>query len=215
MKSGIYKIENLVDGKVYIGSSITLERRLSDHRRLLNQKRHGNKHLQRAWDKYGEENFKFSIVKVCDKDENIQLEQYYIDKLNACDNGYNISPTAGSSLGRLHSEETKRKITLKATGRINGPCTEERKNKISQAHIGKKQTEEHNRNAVLGRLKNDNYKQSKETKRKISKALKGRKKPEGFGDRISVALKGKPKSPEHRLHLIGCRNKGMAAGVTL
>jgi hypothetical protein len=42
--------------------------------------------LQNAWNKYGEDNFYFSVLElVPDKDKLIEREQYWIDKLNACD----------------------------------------------------------------------------------------------------------------------------------
>ena len=61
---GIYKITNLINNKFYIGSSSDLKKRLYEHRRELNLGVHANKHLQSAWNKYGEENFKFEIPPV-------------------------------------------------------------------------------------------------------------------------------------------------------
>ena len=59
--SGIYKITNNVNGKFYIGSSQNISRRWYDHKRELRIQKHHNKYLQRAWNKYGEENFSFEI----------------------------------------------------------------------------------------------------------------------------------------------------------
>ena len=61
--SGIYKIENLIDGKVYIGQSINILRRLADHKSSLKYNRHHNGYLQRAYNKYGKENTE--ILKLC------------------------------------------------------------------------------------------------------------------------------------------------------
>lgn len=64
---GIYCIEHKDSGKKYIGSSINIESRLSDHLMKLNTPkdrkiRHHNAHLKHAWDKYGEESFIYYIL---------------------------------------------------------------------------------------------------------------------------------------------------------
>ena len=59
---GIYKIENKVNGKVYVGQSIDIERRWYSHKTQLNGNRHGNVHLQNAWNKNGNNSFEFVIV---------------------------------------------------------------------------------------------------------------------------------------------------------
>ena len=52
-KSGIYQIRNLVNGKIYVGSSVNLETRKTPHYWELENNRHNNQHLQRAYNKYG------------------------------------------------------------------------------------------------------------------------------------------------------------------
>ena len=58
---GIYKIENKVNGKIYVGQSIDIDTRWYNHRNELNGNRHYNEHLQNAWNKYGEDNFSIQI----------------------------------------------------------------------------------------------------------------------------------------------------------
>ena len=60
--SGIYEITNLINNKIYIGSSINIKKRWKDHILLLKNQKHINVHLLNAWNKYGEENFSFSII---------------------------------------------------------------------------------------------------------------------------------------------------------
>lgn len=55
--SGVYEIRNTLNNKRYIGSSINIYRRWRDHKRMLNLSVHPNKHLQSAWNKYGEKHF--------------------------------------------------------------------------------------------------------------------------------------------------------------
>ncbi|MEN6292413.1 MAG: GIY-YIG nuclease family protein, partial [Methanobacterium sp.] len=59
---GVYKISNKIDGKSYYGSSKNIEKRWLRHKNELNKNKHINILLQRAWNKYGEENFIFSVV---------------------------------------------------------------------------------------------------------------------------------------------------------
>jgi predicted GIY-YIG superfamily endonuclease len=94
---GIYKIENLVNGKVYIGSSQDINKRWKQHLYSLRKGQHHSYHLQKAWEKYGEENFKFEIVEVVtDESLLITLEQKWINSYKSYDSkyGYNISEEA-------------------------------------------------------------------------------------------------------------------------
>lgn len=91
MSIGIYKILNIINNKVYIGSSINIERRFYEHLRHLKENYHINKHLQNAYNKYGENSFKFSIIVNTKESILRRAEQLYINKFQA-DNpkyGYN------------------------------------------------------------------------------------------------------------------------------
>jgi hypothetical protein len=59
---GIYQILCIPNGKIYIGSAIDLRARWEQHRHSLRRRDHRNRHLQQAWDKYGESNFEFSVL---------------------------------------------------------------------------------------------------------------------------------------------------------
>ncbi len=113
MEIVIYKIVNLVNGKVYIGSASYYNKRRGTHIGLLRQNKHKNPHLQSAWNKYKEKNFEFSIIeKVSKREDLLKREQYWLDK-SKCYNrkyGYNIAKIAGSNLGNKISEEAKKKI---------------------------------------------------------------------------------------------------------
>ena len=82
--SGIYQIKNLINNKLYIGSSKNLYERFLTHRAELRNNYHFNTHLQNAFNKYGEQNFQFTILQQCDNDQNLlfDLEQWYVDILN-------------------------------------------------------------------------------------------------------------------------------------
>jgi len=111
---GVYKIVNLVNGKIYIGSSIDIKGRWKEHIRDLKNNKHHSTYLQRSWNKYGEDNFKFCIVEECNNDQTLDKEQYYLDKYKSYDkrNGYNIAKNSlAPMMGRKHSEETLIKLS--------------------------------------------------------------------------------------------------------
>jgi len=56
-KSGIYKIINIINNRLYIGSSVNIRRRWLEHKRLLSKGKHENNLLQNSWDKHGENCF--------------------------------------------------------------------------------------------------------------------------------------------------------------
>lgn len=120
--SGIYAITNKIDGKMYIGSAKILCRRVAQHKLHLSGSRHHSTKLQRAWDKHGPDAFVFSILEVViDPMELIAREQHWMDLTNAAVNGYNIRPTAGSSLGYRHSAESNAKRSASLIGRARHP----------------------------------------------------------------------------------------------
>lgn len=138
--TGIYLITNTTDGKVYVGSAAQgFKKRWDSHRSLLRRGKHDNRHLQRAWDKYGEDVFVFSVVEfVVDVGLILQREQAWIDRYFPLGDGYcyNLSPTAGSNKGKVVSEETRRRQSESRKRRP--PPTEETKQKIGAAHRGRK-----------------------------------------------------------------------------
>jgi group I intron endonuclease len=77
-RSGVYLIESLVDGKCYVGSSINPHRRWNEHRRELESGRHCNKHLQKAWDKYGAVSFRHVMLEYCEVDALPEREGWWI-----------------------------------------------------------------------------------------------------------------------------------------
>ena len=109
--SGIYCIENRINHKSYIGSSKNLYQRLLKHFALLRHNKHQNAHLQNAWNKYGEDNFEWSIIEICDNSILTEREQYCIDLFGA---EYNITRKVErntlSKESRIKQGETRRKL---------------------------------------------------------------------------------------------------------
>lgn len=76
---GIYKIENIITDKKYLGSSLNIEKRILRHKNELTKNKHVNTHLQREFNKYGVNFFIFEIVEICNKEEVREIEQKYLD----------------------------------------------------------------------------------------------------------------------------------------
>lgn len=85
---GIYKIENLINGKVYIGQSKNILRRWQEHK---NKYKTLNTKLYLAMREDGIENFDFSIIEICPLELLNEKEQYYIDYFNSANDGYNMN----------------------------------------------------------------------------------------------------------------------------
>lgn len=134
---GIYGIRNLINGKIYVGKTgMNFGDRWDSHRALLRGGKHFNQYLQRAWDKYGEENFDFIIIEECGVEELDENERYYIRLYKEKGLSYNFADggEGGSFLGKHLSEETKRKIGEKNRINMTGKKpSEETRNKMSES----------------------------------------------------------------------------------
>lgn len=96
MSSGIYRIYCKSEDKSYIGKSKNIEGRWKSHLNCLKNGNHCNKKLQKAFNKYGEYSFEFSILKelneyyLANQHEIDYYESYYAEQFNSFKNGYNV-----------------------------------------------------------------------------------------------------------------------------
>lgn len=131
---GVYKITNLVTGKIYIGSTKSQGKRKPNengfynrfrtHLTSLKKNKHSNKHLQRSWNKYSLACWKFEVIEVCNEEMCIEREQYYLDTLLFAQEylsktntkfkvkGYNICPLAQSPRTLKTNAKTVYQYTL-------------------------------------------------------------------------------------------------------
>lgn len=138
--SGIYRIRNIINSKVYIGSAVNIYNRYCEHLGDLNSNKHHSKRLQNSWNKHKEENFEFDILELCSKESLIEKEQYYIDMYQSFDKtkGYNICKIAGNSLNYKHTTESIEKMREFGKKKVINPKAIEA---MQKANIGKKKPE--------------------------------------------------------------------------
>lgn len=207
--SGIYCITNLINKKKYIGCSRDIDKRIREHTNMLLNNSHHSKFLQHAWNKYGKENFSFTIITndISDKDSLKLLEIYWICYYGTYfrdGNGYNMTYGGDGSFGgltdeaklkmkqtrkrrgcfwtgRTHSLDTKRKMSESQKGRV---FSEASRKKMSESRKGEKCY-------IFGKH------HTEETRAKISAAnsgknhwLFGKKMPDETKKKISKSVSG-------------------------
>jgi len=164
---------------------------------------HHSIYLQRAYDKYGEENIEFTVLLECSKEELVTKEQEFIDALKP---EYNMCKVAGSPLGYKHSDQTRAKVSASLIG-----------NKRSVGKLHSEEWKKANSLRMQGNKNSVGICQSEESNLKRSVSCKGKnkgKKPwlgkthsEATKQKMSAAQKGIPKSEEHKQHLRDARKR--------
>lgn len=203
MASGIYQITNQTNGKRYIGSATNLKNRWAVHLCALRKGRHYNEHLQRAFKKYGEDAFVFSVLEQVVVENLIVHEQRFLDGLNP---EYNMASTAGSQLGYEHSLEARRQMSEAHKG---VKLSQEHRSNMSAASTGERNHNYGKRASAATRAKMSATRKGRhpslETRRKLSDAQRGERNgfygnhhTEEARRRIGDAFRGKPLTDKHK-----------------
>jgi len=123
METGVvYKIQNKLDGKPYIGMSKDYKRRWKEHRDGLRKDKHPNNHLQRAWNRDGEENFKFEIIHDgIPLGDLVDWEMYYITEIFNTYKGFGYNQSHGDYY--ILTEEDRKKISEQNSGESSPMAT--------------------------------------------------------------------------------------------
>ncbi len=198
----IYCAENSVNDKIYIGQTInTLKQRINGHKRTNKT----NNYFHNALIKHSDWNWTILQEYNCNKEKMGSVlnkaERYYISIFDSFKNGYNGTEGGSGSIGRKHTEETKRKISEGGKGRKLSKETKrkmskfhkgtslskETKDKISKFHKEKVLTGEHKRKISEG---GKGRTHTEETKRKMSKEHKGKKFTEEAKKNMSESRRG-------------------------
>lgn len=149
--TGIYCIENIINGKKYIGKSVNIPYRLTGHKWALSENRHPNQYLQYSYNKYGLEHFKFYILEECDKNILSEREIYFIKKYKAKNKefGYNLTDGGEGAAGRVVTLESRKKVSISNTGKVR---SEEVKKQMSIRAKARAHTEEENKKISLSTI---------------------------------------------------------------
>ncbi|HZU01515.1 MAG TPA: NUMOD3 domain-containing DNA-binding protein [Ktedonobacteraceae bacterium] len=202
---GVYAIVNLVNYHLYVGSSLDLYKRRQGHLIHLRQKKHHNRHLQAAYDLYGEDAFAWYILEFVADHQNLEVrEQFYLDTWKPT---YNLSPTAGTPRGVKHTEATKEKLATAKRGKPGNrrgiPQSKEAREKMSRAAKNRP-------SPMAGKTHSD------ATRQKISRTLKANPPPTTPKKLAAVAAngrarKGKKFTPE-QIARMSLSRKGKGTG---
>ena len=130
----IYKFENKINGKIYIGKTKNIKERIYQHSHITKNK---NTKFGNAIRKYGIDMFDFSILITIysENSNNLDvilncLERYFIKKYNSFYEGYNCTLGGDGTINFKHSEETKNRLRHRVV-------SEDTRKKIGKAHRGK------------------------------------------------------------------------------
>lgn len=129
----------LTTNKKYIGSSTNVYRRKHEHLKDLLNSKHHNSYFQSAFNKYGRDDFRWSILERVEKELLIERETYWIERLGTLDEskGFNLTHPKSVKIGHSNSEETKAILRQKTLDYIkNNP--EEFKQRAKKAAITRK-----------------------------------------------------------------------------
>ena len=171
---GIYGILNKINDHIYIGKTgMNFGDRWDSHRALLRGNKHFNQYLQRAWNKYGEENFDFIIIEECNVEDLDEKEMCYIQSYRDAGLAYNLADggNGGSFLGKHLSEETKRKIgeknRINMTGRKHSDETKKKMSESQKDRYANWTDEERQAWGVLSSERASGYKWSDSARNKM------------------------------------------------
>lgn len=115
----IYYVENLLNGKRYVGQTSNFKRRKQHHFNAPNRKpedRRGQQPMYQDMRKYGVENFEMFIITTCEDDKANELEEFYIQEFDSFNDGYNLcrttyAPSDPVVMDKIMTDDMKSKMS--------------------------------------------------------------------------------------------------------
>lgn len=217
----LYRIINLLNGKIYIGQTNDGKYRWRQHRYFAKNPERTGQYIHHAMAKHGIENFIYELIATCRTQEDAnEVESLLITQYNTRDKGFGYNLTARRAYGG-HSEETKAKISAGNKGKQR---SEETKSLIAEntkkqmesgnhPRLGKKHSEESRQKMVESSKGQVAWNKgltgcfSEETKQKMSEAKLGKKASEETKHKMSVA-----RTKNRKCSIEGCENPHDAKG---
>lgn len=133
INSGAYRIECIINNKNYIGTCDNFKSRERRHFRELEKNIHGNPHLQKDYNKYGKESFRFIILLeiIADDNELVEIENSYIKKykthIPTWNNQYGYNTRWAMRLNKKQRSNLSNSLKGRESGMKNKNHTEESK----------------------------------------------------------------------------------------
>lgn len=173
-RSGVYRITNTVNGKVYIGSSEDAGHRFVAHRYLLRNGKHHARGLQRAYDKHGEAAFAFDMIEEVAVPMLLVREQHWMDHHRSTNSrrGYNICPAAGNRKGSTQPASVAETMRAFHTGK---PKSQDHRSKIAAAHLGRPKHTAASRTLIADAVRTAMTPERRETSRRLMAELNRRR----------------------------------------
>jgi group I intron endonuclease len=197
LKSGIYKITNKLNGRIYIGSAKLFKVRWSQHSSSLRNQKHSNKFLQADFNKSGEEAFVFEVIEVTEgkaKEERLLIEEGYLKQyFDSGNNCYNLCDRAISREGYSSNTPEKTKALMSAITKQRWQDPEIRaalSQKISESSKGKVKSDTHRNNISKGQKGKQLGPQTPEHIAKRTEKLRGKLFSEEHKQKLSLAKQG-------------------------
>jgi group I intron endonuclease len=180
-RCGIYRFQNLENGRFYIGSSKNLYLRYYRHIEFIKSKKVGNHKIYEDIKNIESPKFVFGVIEYCQESERLDREQYYFELYKPY---YNCTPTVYDAKGYKWPNSLKEKNK----NIFHGPKDMD-KHSNSLKESWKRRREKYTPEQLSEKMADARrgIKHSDESKLKMSLSGKGKKKPEGFAEKIRQA----------------------------
>lgn len=131
---GVYELFCTANGRTYVGSTKqSFKERRWDHIKTLRKNTHRNIHIQRTWNKYGENSFVMRILEICEEKDTLEREKFWMVVFESCKYGFNINSEPTSRKGVISSKETRQRISAAVKKNIikdrKKPCPKKKETK--------------------------------------------------------------------------------------